>query len=289
MDGGDVPGIALGHDEPLFPMHQGDDADVLVGQVLADIAGVVGTIPGVEQVGARQMAPVLFQGHDPTQAADMGRGQGVGGLVPAKEIIEQVQAEIVAAGTEDGAFHLGQGHQQIEFHPLPGLFTLRGCVYAEDGVGAGQGGDGAGPLFQGNGDKIDPDPADDHPSELLDPGPRGEIPGQNGLDRHRRFQRDALQPRQQRHHQLFHGNDGRNRIAGKTDHRLVVDHAENGRLAGHDGDTVHQDLAQLLEDADRVIGAARRGSGIDDDQIRIRFDHGLEVGLDRFEIIADNR
>jgi hypothetical protein len=70
------------------------------------------------------VAHSLFEGHDAAEAADVGRGQGIARIVCAQEIIEHVQAEIVAAGTEDGAFHLGLGNEQFYGYVCALFFTF---------------------------------------------------------------------------------------------------------------------------------------------------------------------
>lgn len=179
------------------------------------------------------------------------------GALFAQEIVEQIQTEIMTAGTEDGALHLRQRHQQINVDLLSMLFPFGGGVDAQDTIGLGQGGDGSRALFERHSDETLINAADDHAPELLDSSPRGQVFGQGGLDGNRWFQRNPLHLCQQRQHQLLHGDNRRDRITGNAHHRFVGNHAKDGRFARHDGHPVHQHFAQLFDDAYGVIGTSR--------------------------------
>ena len=198
----------------------------------------------------------------------MGGGQRPGRVAATEEIVEHVQAEVVAAGAEDGTLHLRTGHEQVDLHLAAVALTLEAGVDAEHAVGPGEGGDGAGALFQRHGHVVVADAADDHPPELLDARGRGQVAGEQRRHGLHHRQVEPLHARQERYHELLHGDDRGHRVAGHADHRGLVDHAEDGRLAGHDGHPVDQHLAQFLDQLHRVVGAARRRTGVDQHQVR---------------------
>ena len=150
-------------------MHQGYNADTLARQILADIAGIVGAIRRVEQMGTGKVAHALFNGHNAAQTAHMGGGQRVGRVLPAQVIVEQIKGEIMAAGAEDGPFHLSLRRHQFYSNHSPLFLALKGCRDTEHAVGLGQGGNGTSTFFKRHGHKLLADSTQNHAPEFFDP------------------------------------------------------------------------------------------------------------------------
>ena len=63
----------------------------------------------------------------------------------------------------------------------------------------------------------------------------------------------------QRTDELFERDDGRNRVSGHAEHRLLLHLAHEDRLSGHHGDPVDQDFSQLgHRRLGEVLGSGRR-------------------------------
>ena len=216
----------------------------------------------------------------------MGRGQTETRMLAAQKAVDEVQGVVVAADGQQGAFHLLAGAQQLHLHGLVTADALAVAGHADDAVGTAQAGDGARAARQGHGKEGVVHPAQLDADAFFHAGAGGQRVDGQGRDRFAAGQAALLEQGQQGLDELFQGHDGRDGIARRTDDGHPAHHAEGRGLAGHDGHAVGQQLALAGDDVGGIVVAARRGTGVEQHQIRALVDGRVDGRADGFGIVG---
>ena len=87
---------------------------------------------------------------------------------------------------------------------------------------------------------------------------------------------------------LLHDDDAGDRVTGHAAEGLLADHAEDGGLAGFDGDAVDQQFAEVRKDGGRIVVPA--GGRTRDGQDRVALVGGFGDGrFQQIDLILDDR
>ena len=226
--------------------------------------------------------------NEPAQRADVaGRDLEPGGL-GAELVVEHADAQVVAAGEQDGVVHLVERPEQFHVGLDAGVQSLVPRRDAQHTVGLDHRGNHARAAADRGGDQ----PAAHAPQvdahELFQPQARGNLARQHGRHFLRFLCRAAQVSGNQLAQHLLTDDDCGDRIAGQADDRRAVDHRQNGGLAGHDVDAVHKNLAQRFQDAHREIVLAR-GRARDDDHDVVLTDGVLHAARNQRQVVGNPR
>ena len=191
------------------------------------------------------------------------------GVSLVEQVGHLVQQGVVAAHHHQGVLQLLPGPQERDGDPLPRLQALLALGDVQNAVGLQEGGHHPGPTGQRGGHQLIPHLAQTHPNKLPVFQPRHHPPGQHclrllpggGFLAGPVFDEGA--------EQVLQHQNAADRVAGHPQHRHRASPAQNGGLAGADGQPVAQHLPHRANDGGGIVLPARRRPGVEHHQVAL--------------------
>ena len=248
-------------------MDQADDADVVPAEDAVEVGQGVLAGVRVQEVGSREVAQSVAQGHQPAEGADVRGRQGDAGVLGAQRGGGEVKDEVVGADGDDRLLDLVRAAQQLDLHLVTGVVAFHPGGHHEQAVGADQRGEHAGAARQRGRDHRPAHLAQPHPHPVVHAERGGQLAGQPRPGPRPAAGHGSLQLSQQGRGEDVEGQRGRYRVAGCPENRRAFDDAQDHRMARPDRDAVHGQGAELGHDPGGVVVAARARARHDDQQV----------------------